>query len=716
MPASSAQRSSSRACGAAAGEGGVGDGERLGLGPAAEVLLDLVLADGLAGEVGRPAGRPRPRAPRRSWPTACTSAVVGVLVDAAAGGPRLGRDEPGELARACSSVDFASVTASSLRSLVSTPAALLAAAVDQHQRDVGAPAPRRSRAGRRRTPRGGPRGRGRPRTGWPRTARARSSRPAWPASGRPRAGSESSASASWPRTAARTAWTVRSPEELLLAGHQGDPAEHVGCARTCHGRRPYRVVGDSDPHRPRPTTATSPSRSVRSTSTPGSLERPPASRGRGGRSRCRRPPRPAPGWRRARAASRVLEPAAVVGHLETSTASPGQARAERQLARRLDVAGEQHPDPVRPRPAARRWRRWGCRPTWPGRRPQHLEGRLADDPGGAVRRVAVVGLDLAPPARPSLTPASAVDVVGVGVGQHQQRHPLDAEPVEAAVDERGVRARRRRPPRCRGRSRTTSASPWPTSQATSTQPRGGQPGDGQPDQHQRPRRSSQQPRPVAGRRSSGGSASGEHDARARSAAPAPTAPVPQPTAGSGSAAPRSATSTSQAAHQPAAVPEHPAAAGRRPARPARRQPQHGRRPDRPARRQVGGDRDQADLARRSPRRAGCRPAAPRAVRRPPRPPSAGSHRRERVAQPGREQQDAGRSPRTDSAKPTVTASPGSSSSSTDDGHAERPRARGRGRRRPSRPGRPCPSPRPGPRSARCAPAARSRRCPTAPTT
>ena len=61
-------------------------------------------------------------------------------------------------------------------------------------------------------------------------------------------------------------------------------------------------------------------------------------------------------------------------------------------------------------------------------------GRLGVDRRHAAGRVGEPGhLDLAHLAAVE-HPAQPVDVVGVEVGEHQQRHPVDAEPAQAAVD------------------------------------------------------------------------------------------------------------------------------------------------------------------------------------------------------------------------------------------------------------------------------------------
>ena len=293
--------------GAAPAERGVGDRERLGLGPAAEVLLDLLDRSAARRRSRWPAGRPRPPATagpaRRPGPgrSAASGSIArrGARTSAAtkpgySRGPQLRRlhlGDGGELAQ-----------------LGEHAAALRPAAVHQHQRDVVGRARRRSRAGRRRTPRAGPPG---PRTTTQRVAENSDGAASSPSAASVRSAaavSENSASASWARTAARTPTTVRSAEELLLAGHQRDPAEDVCAAEpggACHGAaqpvtRPPTVTGCTS--RPGPTTtATSPSRSVRQHPRAGRRQRRERSRPRGGRSRCPRPPRPPPAGRRASA-------------------------------------------------------------------------------------------------------------------------------------------------------------------------------------------------------------------------------------------------------------------------------------------------------------------------------------------------------------------------------------------------------------------------------
>ena len=667
MPASSAQRSSSSAMRAAAAERGVGDGERLGLGAAAEVLLDLVLAEGLAGEVADTSWETAAESARRSWPTACTRA-------AAAPG-RSGRRRRAPRTRRTRG--SRSPAARRLRLGHASPAcaAWSAPRCPSGRRRGPAPAPRRaparrrSRAGRRRTPRAGPRGRVRRRTGWPRTGRGPSSRPAWPAVRSSARVSESSASASWPRTAARTGLDRPLAQELLLARHEGDPAEHVGCARTCHGGRPYRVVATAiSPSSA--TTARSPSRSVRSTSTPAPVERRRASRAPGGRSRCRRPPRPArPG----------AEPEQPVGSwnrlpwwgtLTTSTASPGQARSSASLARRLDVAGEQHPYAPRPRPAARRSRRWGCRHAWPGRRPQHLERDVADDPGRAVRRLAV-GLDL-PTCRPAATPASAVDVVGVGMGQHQQRHPFDAQPVEAAGRRAAGPVRRPR--------RRRAARPGPQRQrvaladvAGDEHPPGRRPpGDGSRTSTSTATRQPQ-PRPV--RRAAAAAAAATTVRTTTSTVSSDQRPRAGPPPDGRRAAARTALGDLD---QPARRTSRPAVPSSRPSRvgdqtgqPAR-EPQHGGRPDDRRRGEVGGDRDQADLARDGRHERGARQLRrERYGDRLGRPTGAATARARRAARARASRMPAVAT--TESAKPTVSASARVEQQQRHDRDPERPR-------------------------------------------
>ena len=250
---------------------------------------------------------------RRSWPTACTSAPAASLSIVAPWRRTSAATNDGN-SEALSSPDFDSVTGPSLRSLVEHAAALRAAAVHQHQRRRPRPARRRSRAGRRPTPRGGSPGRGRPRSGCSRTATAPPSPPASPGVSSAASVSASSASASWPRTASRTADDGALVEELLLAGHEGDPTEDVCCAswRACHGAR-------SLPQRRRQLTApVTASRQVARRArrprgrrpgrcaAPGPRTRPaaPAWRRPGARSRCRRPPTPGRAGPAARAGSR----------------------------------------------------------------------------------------------------------------------------------------------------------------------------------------------------------------------------------------------------------------------------------------------------------------------------------------------------------------------------------------------------------------------------
>ena len=133
--------------------------------------------------------------------------------------------KPRELRRP-SSADFASVTLSELAELGEHAGALLAAAVHEHQGDVLG---RRVAVGHQ--PVDGLLGQvleaahhHAAHGGEQRRRRELAERGEGEVGGR---GLETSASASWPRTAARTRADRALAEELLLAGHQRDPAEDV---------------------------------------------------------------------------------------------------------------------------------------------------------------------------------------------------------------------------------------------------------------------------------------------------------------------------------------------------------------------------------------------------------------------------------------------------------------------------------------------------------
>ena len=133
-------------------------------------------------------------------------------------------------------------------------------------------------------------------------------------------------------------------------------------------------------------------------------------------------------------------------------------------------------------PAARSRRTPPRAPALPARRaPAPRTSRTPDE------RVRQRG-DLDAPDRSAVQRAGEpVDVVGVEVGQHHAagpgRRPADAGSGPSAAG----RGRCRRPPRVPAPALSTSPSPWPTSQATITQPRGGHPGVGQRhQQHARP--------------------------------------------------------------------------------------------------------------------------------------------------------------------------------------------------------------------------------------
>ena len=290
VPPSSAQRSSSSATCAAPGEGGVGHGERLRLGPAAEVLLDLSTSSCSSGEV---AGQLVAAADseRRSWPTACTrkprrpgrSWPPGRATSAAtkpgnSDGLELGRlhlGDGGQLAQ--------------LGEHARCPSARRRGPAPGRRRR---PARRRSRAARRRTRRAGPRGPGHHAAG----GREQRGRRHLAQGGEGEVGGrglrELGLGVVGPDRVAHLADRALA-EELLLAGHQGDPAEDVGCAGCDLPQRP------ADPSRRSTRHAESPSPSTVTSDVavevgaehlaPRSRERRRAPRRPGGRSRCRRP-------------------------------------------------------------------------------------------------------------------------------------------------------------------------------------------------------------------------------------------------------------------------------------------------------------------------------------------------------------------------------------------------------------------------------------------
>ena len=189
--------------------------------------------------------------------------------------------------------------------------------------------------------------------------------------------------------------------------------------------------------------------------------------------------------------------AAVVRHLEHVGPQVDPGREQPRLGLRAEVAGEQDPDAAHGRPddqrqvvglrGRRRPLRGGCqhlerdavRPSaGPPARATARAPPPPDQPSTAATRSSAgdsVPVATTPTSRPASAPASPPDVVGVEVRQQHQRQPVDAEVVQAPVDRQDVRARRPPAPPAPGPVGSTSASPWPTSQATTTVSGGGQP-------------------------------------------------------------------------------------------------------------------------------------------------------------------------------------------------------------------------------------------------
>ena len=401
----------------------------------------------------------------------------------------------------------------------------------------------------------------------------------------------------------------------------------------------------------------------------------------------------------------------MVRHLEhvDVAARPGP-RPARAWRGRLDVAGQQHPDAgdldeqhhagvvgglPSPGPASRRpagghstWQRHRRRrrrvtpygaATGAQPRPPRERVHLGAPAGGSSSRVT----STSPTVAPVEHPGQPVDVVGVEVGEHQQRHPADAEPVEAA----------RRPARgsgpastttpAPGPARSTSASPWPTSQATSTQPSRRPAGRRRPDQHRDDEQHAQQPRPPTGDAAAAAGAAGDQPRRSdRSARPAPARPVPH-------ADRRGRQRGAALGHRD--DPGH-APAGGRAERAGRAGPAPARRARRPGPSTVAGPTTGATsrLATTATRLtwpeiaattgvhaswAASGTATASATQR-------GSHRASASRQPGRRAPGC-RPWRAPTARsPTDTASHGSTSSSAEHRDAERPRARAADRRVP----------------------------------
>ena len=361
------------------------------------------------------------------------------------------------------------------------------------------------------------------------------------------------------------------------------------------------------------------------------------------------------------------------------------------------------------------------------RRPEHLEGDVADGarlavrspppssdpssaasaataatpPGGSASRVT----STSPTSRSVEHAREPVDVVGVEVGQHQQRHPVHPEPAQTAVDRTRVGAGVDDDGRTRSAARSTRASPWPTSQAANTQPAGGHPGVGGPTTVTATSSRQAAAPEVRWRSTTGPAATTAAVVTTRKASDHGV--VPQSSAAPGSAAPCSATD-----HDPRDAParqgaDEPAQQVRDQTDHAAQQPQDRGRTDHGRHDQVGGDGHQADLAgdagdQRRARQLGRRRHRDR-LREPPRQPA-----RQGVAPRRRDQQDAGgrqhreREPRRARQARARRAA------------ARRPPRRGRGRPGASHPGPARPGPRPpwrppAARWARCGPAARSRR-------
>ena len=263
----------------------------------------------------------------------------------------------------------------------------------------------------------------------------------------------------------------------------------------------------------------------------------------------------------------VLVATAVVRHLEHVHAEPRQVAGQRGLRRRLDVPGQQDPYPThlgdedhagvvgrrlsagRPggHPAAATP---SAAVTSPTRRVTAVRRGAGSRPtaaapvAGAVGRVEQPGaLDLPHLTAPEHT-GHPVDVVGVEVGEHQERHRGDLETVEAGVRRAPGRGRRRptTPPPARragpgrppARRRT---SPAPSRAAAS-------PGSGgrtsittsrRPVQARVEPRSAQHPRGQRHR----------HAGTAAVSSTSGTGPVPQSTAAVGTSAPHRATAMIQ---------------------------------------------------------------------------------------------------------------------------------------------------------------------------
>ena len=394
--------------------------------------------------------------------------------------------------------------------------------------------------------------------------------------------------------------------------------------------------------------------------------------------------RAAPGWRRWAAS-----PSSAGGGCEGATTCQLQRTQPPRLAVR------RHAGPARRRRCSQR------------RRP-----RSAPDGGSRQRG------DLDAADRPSAQhPGQPVDVVGVEVGQHQQRDPAYAEPAQAAVHRGPGRDPCPRPRAVPDPAFSTSPSPWPTSQATSTQP------------PRRPARTSAaaraarppSPRPTAERAEHAGPASApRHERRpprtARSARRCRPARRPADRGHRQAAHACTATVMIHAAHQAAGSrdPAGRASADTSPTS-AARQPEHGGRTDGRGSEQVRDDRHQADLSgdRRPP--AACRPAGRRAVPRSPRPPTAAATGPAGRASPG----PSHRMPAVasaESAKPGEHRQPRVDQQQEQHRGAERPRtpttpvgAHPEQRHRPHHR-------RPQDARLRCGPAARTRARPSTPTT
>ena len=253
-------------------------------------------------------------------------------------------------------------------------------------------------------------------------------------------------------------------------------------------------------------------------------------------------------------------------------ARSGAGRAPRRdVPDRAPVAGHQDAASRRHGARARRTRR-------PGRRPATGAGRHHPDVPAGQRS------------------GQTADVVGVQVGQQDQRQRRRCRAGPGTGRPRRRRGRRPRAPRPPARWAARSASPCPTSQATTTVSAGGHPArlPERPAQHDEPDQRGQRQRAQPGNRQSAHAPDQQQDGQQDGSA-GPGRPARRRVR---HVAARSATDH-EPADRPAGQPDQRVATGGTPPTTGRQQAEHGGRRDRRRGQQVGRQRDQADRAVRA---------------------------------------------------------------------------------------------------------------------